>query len=194
MIVSRRPWLLYDVDAAGAVLIGAMLALLAWQGPARWFELKAEGQRIQAARAAARERLAHTAPALREAERGVREVEQAIERRIATAPRLTDLSRQVSMLTSLAREHRLDVTTLTPLPPVRHDAYDICSVQLAARGRLTEFAAFLDALALRSPYQELVSCSVARPPSSPDGACELTWTLNLYLLSPAAAAEEASES
>ena len=181
MILCRRPFLIYHVDALGGlgvlglVLAGWWLAVVPWrQTCAGYRELGERCASLESDLQAQSERLDQVQQDLSWLE-GVVQA-QAVE---VPAP---ILSRACCEMTDVAKEVQIELLSVAPQPAVSEGAYLVSEIQLAGRGRSRDFIRFLDRLAQRNPFQALTNCAVRRTATAADQACEISWTVRLYML------------
>jgi Tfp pilus assembly protein PilO len=177
---------IYDVDVLGAA---GLLAL----GVAAWLLVILPWQRTWQGSDSQRARQGTAETQLQDALAELNAFEQQLQRleglvagqadRVPHTDALPDLLRQIS---ELAQSARLELLNVVPRPAVASGPYWLSDIQIGARGESRDFIRFLDQLARLNPYQTLRAATVTRPPAAGPAACDLSWTLRLYLLSPAA--------
>ncbi len=181
MILCRQPIRIYDVDAAGLAGLVLLIALGVWQLPAQWRQVAHEYQKRGALYQGTERQLRAELPAVAEAERRIRDAVATLRARQDSAPSTRALPELLSELTEMVRSASLDLVRFTPQPAKREGPYDVCEIEFAARGTLTDFIRFLDLLAKDQASHELYTCTISR---GANGKCELGWKLRLYLLPP----------
>lgn len=190
MIVTRKPWLLYDVDLIGALGAVVLSVAAGWFVFARWQQTWTDYRELTAARSTAQAELQTELHKLKQYETGLAQLREAVESQIDRAPSVGALSAFLRELTDIARDVDLEVLSVTPQPLTTEGPYLVSDIPMGGRGRSRDFVRFLDRLASSNPHQMLTACSITRPVSSPDALCELKWTVRLYLLPEAQAAAQ----
>jgi len=181
MIVCRKPKL-YDVDVYGAL---AVLVLVA----AGWFFAVEPWQRIWTSYQDLSVAHTDTAAAVREDmvilerhQRKLEELEQVVEAQVAEVPRWDAMPRLLREVTDIAARANLEVHNVVPLPAATQGPYMVSDVSVGGRGTSGDFVRFLDLLAEQNQFQSLQACRMTRHPGPSDAACDLTWTVRMYLL------------
>jgi Tfp pilus assembly protein PilO len=220
MIVCRKPWTLYDVDLLGATGV-VVLAVAAWFVVlAPWRSMWGEYRTLVAARTAAEANLRREVTDLEHFETGLAQLEDVVASEAANVPRAEAFARLLRSLTDAAVEAQLELLNVSPLPTTISGAYLVSDIKLGGRGRSQDFIRFLDRLARENPYQYLQTCSImaqkpaladshsplgqapgptpqssiSSPQSGGSAACDLNWTVRLYLLPDAPSEREAAAS
>ena len=182
MILCRKPFPIYHVDALGAlgvlglVLAGWWLAVVPWrQTCAGYREL---GQR----RASLEAELQARSERLDQVQQDLSWLEGVVQAQAVEVPRADSVPQLLREMTDVAQEARIELLSVVPQPAVLEGAYLVSEIQLAGRGRSRDFIRFLDRLAQRNPFQALTTCAVRRTATAADQACELSWTVRLYML------------
>lgn len=181
MMLCRRPWRLYDVDAAGLAGLVLLAALAVWRIPAEWDRVTHDYRQRRAQYIGVDAQLRAELPAVAECEARLGEAIEALRARQASVPTTHALPGLLKDLTEAVRTAGLDLVRFTPQPVSREGAYDTCEIDFAARGSIVELIRFLDLLAQRHACHELRTCAVVRGSGE---ACDLTWRLRIYLLPP----------
>jgi Tfp pilus assembly protein PilO len=203
MIICRKPWTLYDVDAAGATGVALLALGVAWFALSPWRGTWEEYRKLTAARTSVQDELRADTLKLAQFERGLTPLAGAVEAEAARVPSAGSFSQLLRRVTDLAKESQLELLNVAPQPTVSSGVYSVSDIQIGARGTSRDFIRFLDRLAQGNPYQSLQSCAISRAARETEPAaaanCELTWTVRLYLLpegaaGPASAAPPNAES
>jgi Tfp pilus assembly protein PilO len=182
MIVSRRPWTLYDVDIVGGASVMLLLLAAVWLVVWPWQRTWREYRHAQTARSEAVKRLEDDRLVLDEFEQSLQPLQQAIASQTRQIPYADSFARLLQQLTDVANEAQLQLLTVQPQPIVESGPYLVSDIHLGGRGRSRDFIRFLDRLAQENPYQSLVTCAVDREAGDSQPACNLSWTVRLYLL------------
>ena len=182
MILCRKPFPIYHVDALGAlgvlglVLAGWWLAVVPWrQTCAGYREL---GQR----RASLEAELQARSERLDQVQQDLSWLEGVVQAQAVEVPRADSVPQLLREMTDVAKEAQIELLSVVPQPAVAEGAYLVSEIQLAGRGGSRDFIRFLDRLAQRNPFQALTNCAVRRSATAADPACELSWTVRLYML------------
>jgi hypothetical protein len=182
MIVSRRPWTLYDVDLLGAGGMLALALLAWWLVAAPWQAMWRDYRALAAARTAAQTRLQQAGLELRGYEERLAELAQTVTTQTRAVPAADELSRQLRRMTDTAGATQLAVLSVTPQPAALDGAYWVSDVQFGGRGQSQDFIRFLDRLAQENPYQALRTCSITHNGAADQPLCDLNWTVRMYLV------------
>lgn len=182
MIVCRKPWTLYDVDLAG--IGGAAVLLLAgwWLVAAPWQALWREFHTFAAARTAEQAGLRADLVGLTEFEQSVTDLERVVLTQEGAVPTADTISQQLQKLTDLAAATDVELLSVTPQPVAAAGEYVVSDVQIGGKGRSHDFIRLLDRLAQENPYQSLRNCVISHSSPPDQAACELNWTMRMYLL------------
>lgn len=183
MMLCRRPWRVYDVDAAGLAGLVVLAALGVWRVPAEWNRVTQEYRQRGAQYLRLEAQLKAELPAVADREARLAEAIEALRARQAGVPTTHALPALLKDLTEVVRTAGLDLVRFTPQPVSREGAYDTCEIDFAARGSVVALIRFLDLLAQRHACHELRGCAVTRGAGD---ACDLTWRLRIHLLPPPA--------
>ncbi len=182
MIISRRPWILFDVDVLGAAVV-LLLGVAAWWSVLRpWQQTWADYRAAVTSRAVVTAKLEEEQLALREFELNLAPLQDTIAAQFKQIPAVDAFSNLLRQLTDVAHEARLELLSVEPQPMLAQGTYLISDIQVGARGRSPDFVRFLDRLAQENPYQTLRLCSIQRPAASEMPTCNLNWTIRMYLL------------
>ncbi len=182
MIICRKPWTIYDVDAVGAAGVVVFVLAAAWLVVGPWQRTWDSYRRLTGARTAVCVKLHDDLAKLERVEQGARDMEQAVADQLACAPNADSYSRLLSRITDLAKESQLELLSVTPQLATASGAYLVSDIQIGGRGRSQDFVLFLDRLAQENPYQSLYACSISRAPTATEPRCDLAWTIRMYLL------------
>jgi Tfp pilus assembly protein PilO len=182
VIVSRKPLVLYDVDVLG--LAGTLLLVMAaWWCVARpWRDTWQRYRTLAARHTTVRKALQADVQEMQRFSAELTDTRGAVAAQVARAPRASALSQLLQEMADTAKEAQLELLTVTPQPAGKENEYTITDIQVVGRGRSAEFMRFLDRFAQRNPYQSLQQCAISRPPSTTQPACELSWSVRLYML------------
>ena len=185
MIICKRPFVLYDVDAAGV----AALVLL---GVVAYFAVFIPVQAQQKASRALRTELTdtrsttgQTAAQLQTVRQDVAQLQRCLADGAAQAPTATSLTQFLSRIALLAEDANLQVLQIVPAPTQRVGDHLTSDVHISGRGRSLDFIRFLDRLARENPYQSLQRFSITQDEGAADELCTLSWTIRLNMLRPA---------
>jgi len=181
VIVCRKPRL-YDVDLMGLFAALVLVAAGLWLAVAPWQRTWSAYHRVAVARAAAQERLHNEIVKLELFEQGLAPLEDTVNAQASGVPTADSFSLLLGRMTAVARDLNVELRNVAPQPAVTSGMYLISDVHVGGRGTSHDFIRFLDRLAQENPYQMLRSCSIIRNPTDPQAACELAYTLRLYLL------------
>lgn len=182
MIITRRPWTLFDVDVLGAAVV-LLMGVAAWWSVWRpWRQTWADYRAAVVSRAAVTAKLEEEQLALREFEQNLAPLQDTIAAQFMRIPAVSSFSSLLRQLTDVAHEVHLELLSVEPQPMAAQGTYLVSDIQVGARGRSGDFVRFLDRLAQENPYQTLRLCSIQRPATAETPNCNLTWTIRMYLL------------
>ncbi|MFN0137642.1 MAG: hypothetical protein ACKVS9_16175 [Phycisphaerae bacterium] len=195
MILLRKPLTLYDVDAAGIGVLALLLGV-AWWGIAT--PLMHAGAQSDVARSAVK--------AAEESRRGARAAlntlvgdSAGLEALLAefkdTIPTESRRSNVMADIVARATAAGVQVTSVTPLQPLRGERHVSIDTDLSVRSTPAALATFLTRLAAEFPYHSIedLAISEARTGNASnsgnapgtggvDGECEIKLRLRLYML------------
>jgi hypothetical protein len=182
MIITRKPWTLYDVDVialAALALIGLTacfgVMLPAGAHASEHTELSAQ---IASATAAADE----TGAVLHNVIREINMLQVGIADHVLAAPKPGALTPFLQRVASLSRRCNLRITQVVPEPVRTADGYLTCDVSFSGQGRCLDFARLIHDLSEENPYFSLQSFSIMAEGSPTQPTCKLSWMLRLYML------------
>ncbi|HPM25046.1 MAG TPA: type 4a pilus biogenesis protein PilO [Phycisphaerae bacterium] len=184
MIVCKRPWTIYDVDVCGAAGLLVLGVATWWIVFAPWGQMWSDYQRFAAARTAGESDLRAAVAELRTSEQALAQLDLILAAESADIPRTDALAGLLRDMTDLAAGADLEVLNVTPQPVGMVGSYLANDIRVDGRGRSQDFIRFLDRLARANPYQSLQACTIGRPARAGGLACELAWTVRLYVLPP----------
>jgi hypothetical protein len=182
VIVSRRPWTIYDVDIVGGASVLLLLAAAMWFVVWPWQRTWRDYRQTTTARTEAVTGLGDDRLALDEFEQSLQPLQQVIASQTRQIPYADSFARLLRQLTDVANEAQLQLLTVQPQPIVASGPYLVSDIHLGGRGRSRDFIRFLDRLAQENPYQSLLTCAMDRAAGEIQPACNLSWTVRLYLL------------
>ena len=182
MILVRRPFVLYDVDAVFALLaIGCVVgAYLGFVIPATRTAharqtLLGEIQSEQRAIASLRRHIDHDQSQADQLARG-------IERCTAAIPRLADFNDAVNALVNEAADEQVEIASVVPERPVVSGGRWVSQVRLSGTARSNDCIRFLDALVRRHPYHAIKQFTLSTMADTETSRCSVSMTISLYLL------------
>jgi Tfp pilus assembly protein PilO len=182
VIVARTPLKLFDVDVVGLVVLGVVGAAAWWLVIAPWQRLWGDYRTLSAAHAEVRSGLEHDILELERFQKGLAELERVVVEEIGEVPGEDAFPQLLRQMTDVAKASNIEVLNVKPQPATRVGGYMISDIDVGGRGSSHDFIRFLDRLAQVNPFQSLESCALSNTPGASDQACELTWTVRMYLL------------
>jgi len=191
MIVSRKPWTIYDVDVIGiAVLV--IVALAACYGvflPAR--ANATEYRDLSAQLSAANGEIEKTGQRLQQVNAQISTLQEGVTERVRAAPRPDSLTPRIQRIASLAREYDVEMTQVLPHPITTAAGNLVADVEFSARGHSLDLIRLLDRLARENPYHTVERMAIdgrCINEQVGDTRCNLKWSLRFYMLPDDAAA------
>lgn len=182
MIVCRKPCTIFDVDAI-ALSILLVIALAAWFVVAKPALANAtEYRELTAKIGVANAAVASTSDKLSAVQTQCERLRAGVECQAEAAPKSDALTFFLNRITNLALECGVTITQVVPRPVRRNDGYLSNDILFTAKGGSLDFARLLDRLACENPYFTLEEYALKRLSGPGATACEITWTLRLYML------------
>jgi Tfp pilus assembly protein PilO len=189
MIITRRPFAIYDVDLIGLAGVAA-LGVAAWfLAIAPWQSLAGDYRDLVTQRSVAQRALDNAQRQHDRFERDLPPLKKLVGEHAVDTPQASALPQLLSELTTLAQASGLEISTVAPAPVSAQGAYLVADVQVTGRGASQAFVRFLDELAQRNPYQTLRECSVHQSGATDEAVCDLAWTQRFFLLPPTVAVD-----
>jgi Tfp pilus assembly protein PilO len=182
VIITRKPWTIYDVDLLGAATVIALAAAAWWLAVMPWQQTWARSRELAAQHAALQAGLRGDVTELERFQQQLKQLENTVTAQAAEVPRADSVSDLLRRMTDLAKDAELELINVAPRPATAQGAYLVSDIEVTGRGRSHDFIRFLDQLAQGNPYQALRACSITRPASGERSTCELVWTIRLYVL------------
>jgi hypothetical protein len=187
MILCRKPCVLFDVDViAGAILL--VIALASYFGVIRPAYANAAGYRDLAAKIeAANAQVSATSEKLSVVHGQVERLREGVALQSEAAPKADALTPFLGRIADLADECGVTIAQVAPRPLRRNDGYLSGDIFFTGTGGSLGFARLLNRLSCEHPYFTLEEYSLKRAAGAGSQACELVWTLRLYMLEEGAA-------
>jgi len=188
VILCRRPFTVYHVDALGGLGLLAVALAGWWLAVVPWRQTCASYRELGQRRAALELELQSESAKLEGIRQELAWLQGVVDSQTLVVPRADSVPQLLREMTELASETEIELLSVVPQPAVPEGAYVVSDIQLTGRARSISLIRFLDQLAQRNPFQALMSCSVKRPAGATHEICDVCWTLRLYML-PAAGSE-----
>lgn len=190
MIVSRKPWTIYDVDAIGGGCLVVVLLASWWLVFAPWQQTWSSYRALADERSETAQRLRDDVASAEEYYRQLDDLEQLVSTQAHEVPAAAQLSKILQQFTDIAKGERIELVSVAPEPATLKGAYVVTDIRVEARGTSVDFIRFLDRLAVENPYQSLRDCVIKKPAGGAAERCSLSWTVRLYMQPDAGGAAE----
>ena len=182
MILSRRPFPIYDVDAIAVALI-AVAALGLY-----FFAVRPERQQadnyhgVATIVAAAEGAVSRAQGRLGDVSRQIEELQQVLDEQLHQTPTVADRNQLINDILAVADEVGLDVGSITPAAPVEENQVVVSDIEILAEGDIRALITLLDRLAREKPHHAVRGFHVVANPRSPTPSRSIAVTLRLFLL------------
>lgn len=182
MIVTRRPFSIFDVDLVGAVMLG-VLGVIAYGTVLRPI---LDGQQLtrqlSGAVSATEGAIARSATRLDKYQDDVRGLSGRVERRMKDAPTERDAGVFPQQISAAAERNGVVMLQMTPATPKMCDRGRVADVHTVARGGLAAVIGMLDDLRLVCPHMQVHEVGISQGQTGDDPHCTFALTMRMYIL------------
>lgn len=195
MILLRKPLTLYDVDAAGIGVLALLLGVAWWGIATPLMHAGAQSDFARSAVKSAEESRRGARAALNTLVKdsvGLEALLAEFKDNIPTESRRSDV---MADIVARATAAGVQVTSVTPLQPLRGERHVSIDTDLSVRSTPAALATFLAQLAAEFPYHSIEDLAISEARASKagnsgtvagagtvDGECEIKLRLRLYML------------
>jgi hypothetical protein len=180
MMLVRRPFVLFDVDAVGLAALLALCGLGYVVGVQRMQAQFATRAQLTTQLSAARAALQRSRAQAEHVQQDTDRLRSAADVWRAAASSPGNPSQFVSRLAALVSASGMELLSAAPRSDLDPMPFVEGELTLTARGDGPSFVMFLDRLARETPYQAITQFSVKADPDPRSGRCNLTWTVRLF--------------